>query len=373
MKIKTKLGIITLLVPLVTSGCQNFKLVTDDIKPLIIADEQPKLETQFEFTTDNIELIDETTSEIETNREIEIEPIKDEYKINILQDIYNLNEFEVHSDGFVPSEELITKFDKIIDNCTKDFSFYVISLDQKISFGFNPDQRQACASSIKAPYSLFCYKQLADGVGSLDEIKTYNSSFYCGGSGIMQYSNKTDYTIRELLYNTIHYSDNIAYGMVFDRFGVEGYNEMIESLGCTELKLTPYSEWGNTTSKEMAIIWQEIYRYKDTEYGKIFFEDLVNAQYNFLKNTLDDYTIAHKSGYNNKNYNDHGIVFDEKVPYIISIMIPNPDDNDNHPYLMEQIASLSNELMGEYKMCLEQNKDIPKPKTLKRIKEIALF
>ena len=367
MKIKTKLGIITLLVPLATLGCQNAELVTEDISSsIIMEEEQPELEIEFEFETETVvESTVKTSSEIETTTETETEPIpEEEYKIEVLEDKYNVNEFAVHSDGFIPSEELMAKFNNIIDNRIKDFSFYVISLDQKLSFGFNPDQRQSCASSIKAPFSLFCYKQLENGEGSLDEIKSYDSSFYCGGSGIMQYSDKVDYTIRELLYNTIHYSDNIAYGMVFDRFGAEGYNEMLDTLGCTELKLTPYCEWGHTTSKEMAIVWQEIYRYKDTEYGKIFFDDLINAEYNFIKNTLSNYTIAHKSGYNDGNYNDHGIVFDDEVPYIISIMIPNPNGIDNHPYLMSQIASLSNELIGEYKLYLEKNKDVQKTKTL---------
>lgn len=364
MKIVTKLGVITLLVPLTTLGCKEATLVTDntDVITTVIEEKQITSESQNEFSTEEqLDVEKDTVEHFEQEEVIELEQIKEEYKINVLEDVYNLNEFAVHSEGFVPSGELTSKMNYIINNRIKDFSFYVISLDQKISFGFNPGQKHSCASSIKAPFSLFCYKQLANGVGSLDEIKKYNSSFYCGGSGIIQYSNKTDYTIRELLYNTIHYSDNIAYGMIFDRFGSEGYNEMIESLGCTELKLTT-SPWGSTTPKEMALVWQEIYRYKDTEYGKIFFDDLINAEFNFIKNTLSDYTIAHKSGYNSGNYNDHGIVFDDEVPYVISIMIPNPNSYDNHAYLMSQIASLSNEIIGEYKVYLEKDKSVQKIK-----------
>ena len=94
MKIKTKLGIITLLVPLATLGCQNAELVTEDISSaIIIEEEQPELETEFEFTTEaTVDSTVETSSEIETPTETETEPIQEEeYKIEVLEDEYNVN------------------------------------------------------------------------------------------------------------------------------------------------------------------------------------------------------------------------------------------------------------------------------------------
>ena len=90
----------------------------------------------------------------------------------------------------------------------------------------------------------------------------------------------------------------------------------------------------------------EIYNYKDTEYGRIFFDDLLNAKYNFIKNSLPNKDIAHKSGYSIRGYNDHGIVFDTITPYIISIMLPYPDETDNHKEVLSKIVKLSDKVMA---------------------------
>lgn len=349
MKIITRLGVITLLVPVFTSCGKNLKLSNENLEkePYII--EKP-------FITGK-EIENHWLSyKLQEFSDIKVDDEQNKYQIDIVNDSYNVNEFAVHSENFVLSDELQKKIEKVINSRVKDFSFYVISIDKQISFGYNPDQKYSTASSIKAPYSLFCYKQIENGVSSLDTIKEYNNSFYSDGSGIMQYSDKTSYTIRELLYNTIYYSDNIGYGMLYDHFGVDGYNDMLESLGCNYLKLTPYSKWGFASPREMVLVWQEIYNYKDTEYGRIFFDDLLNAKYNFIKNSLPNKDIAHKSGYSIRGYNDHGIVFDTITPYIISIMLPYPDETDNHKEVLSKIVKLSDKVIEEYNIYLENNK-----------------
>lgn len=369
MKIMTKLGVITLLVPLVIFNSENMKLSIEVKQPSILNDKiSQKIETSF-ISKKNVNFpiwFHEYWNFQKAKLEKEKNLNKESYKIDIANDSYNLNEFSVHSENFVLSEELQSQFDQIINSRVKDFSFYVISLDKQISFGYNPDDKYSTASSIKAPYSLFCYKQLEKGVANLEDIKTYTSDFYSDGSGIMQYNDKTNYTIKELLYNTIHYSDNIGYAMLYNHFGVDTYNDMIDSLGCSYLKLTPYSEWGFASPKEMALVWQEIYNYKDTEYGKLFFDDLLNAKYNFLKNTLPDYQIAHKSGFSMRGYNDHGIVLDNATPYIISIMFPYPEDNDRHEIIFKQIVKLCNDVINEYNDYLQKNDSDIKIKELSK-------
>ena len=248
----------------------------------------------------------------------------------------------------------------MVNKYPKNISFYGISLDGKISFGYNPDIKYSCASSIKAPFSLYCYKQIENGNNTFDEIVLYNSNYYSTGTGIIKSSNKKQFTIEELLFNTIYHSDNIAYGMLYDYFGTEGYNKMMDELGCSYLKLGTNSQWGFASPREMVLVWQEIYRYKDTEIGKKFFDTLLDAKYNFLKDSLPDYTIAHKSGWSQRGYNDHGVVFGD-TPYIISIMLPNPEDKDNYQAVFKEITILCNEIMNEYNLYLE-NKQVDRVK-----------
>lgn len=352
MKIVTKLGVITLLVPMITfNNCKlQASLISKEVNDDNISIEFSSLKdihypnwfnSSLKISIDNVDL-----------REFN----KFRQKEYILHDTFIQDIFEVHSTDFMISPTLKDEFDAVINSSIKGFSFYVTSIDKKISFGYNPDQKYSCASSIKGPYSLFCYKQLEKGVSSLDEVINYGNEFYSTGTGIMQNVSQKSYTIRDILYNTIHYSDNIGYGMLYNHFGVEEYNLMIESLGCNYLKLTPYSKWGFASPREMVLVWQEIYNYKDTEYGRIFFDDLSNAKYNFIKNSLPNKDIAHKSGYSIRGYNDHGIVFDTITPYIISIMLPYPDETDNHKEVLSKIVKLSDKVIEEYNIYLENNK-----------------
>jgi hypothetical protein len=63
--------------------------------------------------------------------------------------------------------------------------------------------------------------------------------------------------------------------MVHDRFYGDGdrYNEFLKELGCTQLYLNYGAKWGYINARSMALIWQEIYKYKDqTENGKLLFD-----------------------------------------------------------------------------------------------------
>lgn len=358
MTIITKLGIITVLIPTILSS-NNFALA-DRKEQNTVKIEIEKDEEKTQFFPWRFMSFTDRLSEL---RNIIINNPQKTFNINIQDDTFVANKVEVHSEEFQPSEELLNKIEYLVQAYPKDVSFYGVSLDGKISFGYNPDTKYSCASSIKAPYSLYCYKQIEEGNATFNETIAYKSDYYSTGTGVIKSNNQTQYTLEELLYNTIHYSDNIAYGMVYERFGIEGYNKMLEELGCTYLQLTPYSEWGFSSPREMALIWQEIYRYKDTETGKKFFDTLLNAQYNFLKDTLPDYDIPHKSGWSERGYNDHGIVFAD-TPYIISIMMPYPKDNDNDQAYFKEIAILCNEIMNEYNYYLE-NKKVEPVKTYK--------
>lgn len=350
MKIITKLGVITLLVPTILAS-NHFVLV----------DKSYDNETRNENLDNNksfFPLHFLKDIKVEENLQ-EAYAYSDDFSINILEDEFLSDQIEIHNDNFKISDELQNRLDKVISAYPKNISFYGISLDGKISFGYNPDTCYSCASSIKAPYALYCYKQIETESVNYNDIVIYNKNDYLSGTGVIKNSKKTQYTIEELLYNTIYYSDNIAYGMLYKYFGVDGYNKMLEELGCSYLQLTPYSKWGFASPREMALVWQEIYNYKDTETGSKFFETLLNAQYNFIKSALS-YDVAHKSGWSTRGYNDHGIVFAD-TPYIISVMMPYPNDKDQDQKYFQDIVILCDEIMNEYNNYLKsQNNNFSK-------------
>ena len=374
MKLTTKFGAVILAVPLLVSqnpfSLQKNNVFATSVEETKIVEQSDmfleKPQFAFDFYNEIMKkFIEKIIKELEESKEIKTEIVEekvslvDERNNHIKQDVFVNDKVEIHHDEFRPSVEYINRLEQIIKQYPKDISFYVSSLDNQISFGYNPDQKYSAASSIKAPYTLFCYKQIQEGKATLEEKITYNKKYYSSGSGIIKNNPKKSYTIEELLYNVIYYSDNIAYAMLDERFGVEEYKEMLDEIGCEYLKVTKYSEWGFASPKEMALIWNEIYYYKDTELGAKFFNDLLNAKYDFVKQSLNGYDVAHKSGWSQRGYNDHAIVFSD-VPYFISIMIPYPEDSEKYQQVFKSIAQICDQIMNEYSLSLQDNKILVK-------------
>jgi beta-lactamase class A len=236
----------------------------------------------------------------------------------------------------------------VIEGYDRRAAFYVVALDGSMSFGYNPDEVFGTSSTIKAPYALYCYKKISEGEYSLEDTKVYESRFYVEGSGVIQHQGVgRSYSVRELLYNAIHYSDNLAYYMLLDHFEKDGYNAMLDELGCTNLHLSVWRKWSETSPRDALIVWREIYKFKDEcEEGELFFDDLLNAPYSYIKNALPEYESAHKSGWAVTGFHDTGIVFAD-TPYYVAVMT---DANEN-VYFKEFFGELMrgiDDVMREY-------------------------
>ena len=105
----------------------------------------------------------------------------------------------------------------------------------------------------------------------------------------------------------------------------------------------------------MALIWQEIYKYKDeTPNGKYLFELLTNAEYNYIREGMEKYESAHKSGWTPRETHDSGIVFAQD-DYIVVIL-----NNNNGNYTAKsQLIKLSGcieKVIDEYTLYIENTK-----------------
>jgi len=268
--------------------------------------------------------------------------------IDIVNDAFGPDVVQIRNTDFEISAALREKIETLIGGYGRKFAFYAVTLDETMSFGYNPDEIFHTASTIKAPYVLYCCKQIAEGIVGLDETKVYESRFHHNGSGVLKDKPFGEvYTVEELLYYAIHYSDNVAYYMLLDHFGKDGYNEMLKGLGCKNLYLVNGRNWSETSPRDFIIIWRSIYEfYGQCEAGRMYFDLLLNARHNLIKDALPEYQSAHKSGWSEIGYHDTGIVFSE-IPYYIAVMTNSPGSASDQAFVSKLIRAVD-DVMKEY-------------------------
>lgn len=293
----------------------------------------------------------------------------DEQLVNI--DISNIelsnSGVSTYNTDFEISEEVKNEINGYIKNFGASCSFIAVNLKDGMSFGYNIDASYKTASTIKAPVSLYGFKEMDNGNGSLEEEKLYEERFRYGGSGVLKNQKSgTNYSLKDLFYYTINWSDNVAYYMIHDRFCDEGYNEFLKELGCNNLYLNNGARWGMIDARSMALVWQEIYKYKDeTENGKHLFELFTNAEYNYIKEGMKNYDSAHKSGWTQSQTHDSGIVFADD-DYIV-VTLNNNNGNYNAKTQLLRITGCIEKVIDEYKLYKEEQEKCENNQLVKKL------
>jgi len=255
------------------------------------------------------------------------------------------SEITVNNSDFAVSDEYFAKITDHINSGKQSCGFYAIDINTQMSFGYNAKADFFSASTVKAGYALYCFKEIAKGNADFNDLVKYEAKHFIAGSGSTQNSvYGTIFTVKVLLYRMLYDSDNIAYYMLIDKFGLDGYNDMITELGCSNT-VTKYNRWGHLTPFDLGLIWQEIYFFKDTcEEGEILWQYLTGNLFNDIKKELSQYrTIAHKSGWNNDVCHDSGVVISD-TPYIVVVMSGNKSD---HQYI-QTIIRYIDDIMKDY-------------------------
>lgn len=244
-------------------------------------------------------------------------------------DRFESGKIQVCNSKYTVPESIANSIIECAENYDFLSGFYLIDTESKMSVGYNADEAFFTASTVKAGYALYCFKEIAKGTVSLDETMKYSGKYAIKGSGSTQYSDfGTKLTIDTLLYRVIYNSDNVAYYMLLDKFGIDGYNEMVKELGVNHF-ITEESRWGDLSPHELGLIWQEIYEFKDTcEEGRRLWELVTTNEYNEIAVELTEYeTIAHKSGWGRPGYHDAGVVCCDS-DYIIVVMTDTEKKNN---------------------------------------------
>lgn len=279
---------------------------------------------------------------------------KDINTIDIASLKYQNNIISITNSDFKISNELSNEIYNLINNYGASTSFYIVSLDDGMTVGYNVDKKFETASSIKAPYALYLYHEIAKGNINVDQRLTYQKRFYNPGTGIVKRSQfGTTYTVKDLIYYSLYESDNIAYQMLHGTFGVKGYNSMLKNLGTKELYLTAGNPWGYTSCRSAALIWQDIYNFSITNSEGIeLLNILTTGKYNYFKEVLPNTESASKTGFANKDVVETGIVFDNH-PYIAIAMANRGGRIGAYTEVIRLIQEI-NKIMIEYNEFLEK-------------------
>ncbi len=272
----------------------------------------------------------------------------DFHPIDLNSKIYG-NDITVLDSNYKISEKLLTTIKDDISEYKAPVSFYIISLKDGMTIGYNVDKQFETASSIKAPYALYLYKEIANGTIDKNKTITYTNSDYKTGTGIIKNSDEgTDYTVEDLIKYSLQESDNIAHNMLHKEFGVSGYNEMLRNLGTKYLYLAPNNIWSFTSARSSALIWQEIYKFSyESQEGINFMNILANGKYNYFKEIIPNKPSASKTGFASKDVIETGIVFDKKNPYI-AIAVANKGGSIGAYTEVLKLINYINDIMNEY-------------------------
>lgn len=306
-------------------------------------------------------------TELEVKCLIKVTPTRDLGHAIIRDDTYQRDTITVNNnETYTIPEEMAKKIYDTLSYYKKTYgiraSFTTISLKDYTTVSYNADDEFSPASVLKAPYSLYMYKEINNKRFTLDTTMAYQECYWEISCGTIKYSKPgTLWSLKNILHQTIDISDNTGYYMLRAMGGCEGYKEMLNSLGCTTPD--PYRAWANVTPHDLSVLWNEIYNFSFTcSEGELFMDTLVNAQYNFIKDGLGTYTkVAHKSGFNAKGYHDSAIIFGDSNPnaefatndYIMTIMTTTYNQSINNQ-LLTSLAKGLDEIMKD--LTLVQNK-----------------
>ncbi len=246
--------------------------------------------------------------------------------------------------------DAIAQIQALLDGYDKRISYFVYSLDGSRALTYNCEDEYFSACTIKAGYVLYCCLAIDQGLASKDEVMYYQEKYYHKGSGKIKNSEYgTPYTLAELIELSLSISDNVAYKMLNAYFGIDGYNEMIETLGVERLKLNSWSVWNNNmTARDLAIVWRELYFYFQTEspMSKLYYRSCTNTNFNYATRYLDE-DYSHKSGDRfppDPVCNDGAIVWKD-IPYVVAVLNSSEDEKEDQEVMCGIVKIINDVLM----------------------------
>jgi len=216
-----------------------------------------------------------------------------------------------------PTDEL----DMLLQRFGNNLSVYFENLETGFVYTYNANRVYFSASVPKASFALYIYLLAEQGYTDLDNVHTYMSGDFMGGSGRIRHRHSVGatFTQRELLRLNLSYSDNIATNMLRRIHGIGGYRQFVADIGGNPNFVGGTIMNSNLTASEAGLFAREIFNYieSDGRYSEEFRAHLLDNQYPFI---VSDYPVASKTGWTRPiAWHDMAIVY-APSPYILIIL-----------------------------------------------------
>ena len=238
----------------------------------------------------------------------------------------------------ITNEKVFTQI-KALENYCKELgnvgTFYFTDVNNEYFIQYNSDRVYRTQCTVKAPYVKSMLDYMEKNNIPLTTKIYLKSGQKWNGHYLSNFKIGTGFTVGELMYYAIRNSDNTAYQMLFDHFGVSHFNENASKIG-SSLRLDSYI-FGETSASNMAKHYIDIYNYNG-KHKDVFFEHLSNSNTSpLIRNGIPkDVTVMRKSGSGGNatiGYHDCAIIMTEH-PFILVIYTSvNKDRNyDKTPF-----------------------------------------
>jgi len=222
---------------------------------------------------------------------------------------------------FAPNTDDITAF---LRRHGSDLAVFYKNIETGFTFAHNADRIFFGASLTKANQALHTYILAERGMIDLYTIHTFTSADRRGGTGRIQHMpTGTQFTTRELLYHSMVYSCNVAFGMLirYTSYAELSYHDLAYELGAQYFGGN-LSFHLNATAADTALWMYAIHNYleSDSQFGHYFRYDLMRTP-GFIQ---ANHPMSRKYGWATRSFHDAAIVY-APSPYILVIM-SNMDD-----------------------------------------------
>ncbi len=224
-------------------------------------------------------------------------------------------------------------------NIVSDVSVYYRNMNDGSWFEINGDNKYNPASLMKVSFMIAMLKQAEKFPGLLDKQLYFDKHFQEGYSqNIKSFSleEKKSYSIRELLYDMIVYSDNDALTLVAMNVNPDVYTKLFSDLGMTPPpvrleKGTEYSMNVIDCCKFFRVLYNSAYL--NEEHSEFALELLTKSTYKegLTKNITGNFPVAHKFGErvvsDVHELHEVGIFYVHHQPYMLGVMSTGRDLN----------------------------------------------
>ncbi|WP_180326467.1 serine hydrolase [Raoultibacter phocaeensis] len=230
--------------------------------------------------------------------------------------------------------------------------FVVLDLTTGRGVSYNADENFFSASTVKAPFATFLWQELIE-TGEADLGSTLVKDDVRGGTGIMALEeDKDEYTLEEVVANTIMYSDNTGYAMLRNHYDGDSWDAWTAGAGVPEAE----SEAGwyyNYCARDLAKYWIAIDAYLETNTeGAQSIEKLFGStEISFIRQALgSECEVRAKAGFESSfvgsaaALNDAGIVESPTGDYLVAVMsdadYSHPEATENATLIIDLIKAL---------------------------------